>query len=152
MWREPEKDILPTLEELGIGFVPYSPINRGYLSGTLDEHTKFDLINDNRSGLPRFTPEAMKANMAFVETLNEFGRASGATAVQIALAWLLAEKPWIVPILGTTKHAHLDENLKAADLTLTAQDVEDLEKAVSKLAIVGERYPVKEQKQVDAEN
>lgn len=149
MWREPEKDILPTLEELGIGFVPYSPINRGYLSGTLDEHTKFDLTNDNRSGLLRFTPEAMKANMAFVETLNEFGRARGATAVQIALAWLLAKKPWIVPIPGTTKHAHFDENLRAADLTLTAQDVEDLEKAVSKLAIVGERYPVKEQKQVE---
>lgn len=148
MWREPERDVLPVLEALGIGFVPYSPMNRGFLSGTLDEHTKFDADNDNRSSLPRFTPAAMKANRIFTETLIAFGKAHGATAAQVALAWLLAKKPWIVPIPGTTKMGHLDENLRAADLTLTVEDMQALESAVAEIEIVGDRYPAKEQKQV----
>lgn len=136
------------LEELGIGFVPYSPMNRGFHSGTPDEHTKFDADNDNRSSLPRFTPAAMKANRVLTETLSAFEKARGATAAQVSLAWLLAKKPWIVPIPGTTKMAHLDENLRTADLTLTVEDMQALESAVGKIEIVGERYPAKEQKQV----
>ena len=148
MWREPEKDVLPVLEELGIGFVPYSPINRGFLGGTLNEHTRFDSGNDNRNILPRFTPEAMRANMALVEALNEFGRTRGATSAQVALAWLLVRKPFMVPIPGTTKLAHLEENLRAADLTLIADDLSELEIAVSEIKIVGDRYPAEQQKQV----
>ncbi len=148
MWREPEKDVLPALEELGIGFVPYSPINRGFLGGALNEYTRFDAGNDNRNTLPRFTPQAMRANMAIVETLNEFGRTRGATSAQIALAWLLAKKPWMVPIPGTTKLAHLEENLGAAELTFTADEIRELESAVSKIRIVGDRYPAEQQQQV----
>lgn len=148
MWREQEKEVFPVLEELGIGFVPYSPLNRGFLGGAINEYTRFDSGNDNRNTLPRFTPEAIRANLALVEVLNAFGRTRGATSAQIALAWMMARKPWIVPIPGTTKLAHLDENLRVADLVLTADDLRELESAVSKIEIVGDRYPPEQQKQV----
>ncbi|WP_201755994.1 aldo/keto reductase [Corallococcus silvisoli] len=148
MWREPENGVLPVLEELGIGFVPYSPLNRGFLGGALNEYTRFDSGNDNRNTLPRFTPEAMRANTAIVETLSRFGRSRGATPAQVALAWLLARKPWIVPIPGTTKLARLEENLRAAEMKLTPDELRDLEAAVSKVEIVGARYPVEQQRQV----
>lgn len=115
MWREPEKNIFPVLEELGIGFVPYSPLNRGFLGGDMTEYTRFDSGNDNRDSLPRFTPDALRKNLMFVETLNRFGRPRGITGAQAALG-LLMQKDWIVPIPGTTKIAHLEENLRAADL------------------------------------
>lgn len=148
MWRDSEKDIFPTLEELGIGFVPYSPINRGFLGGDLTEHTKFNSGNDNRNTLPRFTPEAMRANLAIVEALNHFGRTKGLTSAQVALAWLLAKKPWIVPIPGTTKLAHLEENLRASDVILSEKEIYELELAVSNIPIIGDRYPVSQQNQV----
>lgn len=148
MWREPEKEVLPVLEELGIGFVPYSPVNRGFLGGALNEHTRFDSGNDNRNTLPRFTPAAMRSNLAVVEVLNQFGRTRGATSAQVALAWLLAQKPWIVPIPGTTKLAHLEENLRAADLMLASGEMRELERALSGINIVGERYPAAQEKQV----
>lgn len=148
MWREPEAEVLPVCEELGIGFVPYSPLNRGFLGGDISEYTRFDSGNDNRDKLPRFTPEAMRTNLAIVEELNRFGRTRGATSAQVSLAWLLAKKPWIVPIPGTTKLAHLDENLKAADFTFGADEVRELEAAVSKIKIVGDRYPASEQKKI----
>lgn len=148
MWREPEKEVLPVLEELGIGFVPYSPINRGFLGGALNEHTRFDSGNDNRDTLPRFTPAAMRANLAVVEALNRFGRTRGATSAQVALAWLLAQKSWIAPIPGTTKLAHLEENLRAADLILSAGEIREIERALSAINIVGERYPAAQQIQV----
>ncbi len=148
MWREPEQEVLPVCEELGIGFVPYSPINRGFLGGDLNEYTRFDSGNDNRNTLPRFTPEAMRANLAIVEVLNRFGRTRGATSAQVALAWLLAKKPWIVPIPGTTKLAHLEENLRTPDLALTAAEMSELEEAVSKIEIVGARYPAEQQRQI----
>ena len=141
MWREPEESIFPTLQELGIGFVPYSPINRGFLGGALNEFTRFDANNDNRPTLPRFAPEAMRANTALVEVLNTFGRTRGATSAQVALAWMLAKHPWLVPIPGTTKLAHLAENLSAADLMLTSAEISELETAASKITIVGDRYP-----------
>ncbi|MCP3103690.1 aldo/keto reductase [Myxococcus sp. K15C18031901] len=148
MWREPEKGVLPVLEELGIGFVPYSPLNRGFLGGALNEYTRFDSGNDNRDTLPRFTPEALRANMAFVEALSRFGRSRGGTAAQVALAWLLAQKPWIVPIPGTTKLARLEENLRAAEMTLTSAELHDLNAAVSRIEIVGARYPAAQQRQI----
>jgi aryl-alcohol dehydrogenase-like predicted oxidoreductase len=148
MWREPELDVLPICRELGIGFVPFSPLNRGFLGGALNEHTRFDSGNDNRNTLPRFTPEAMRANLAIVEAINRFGRTRGATSSQVALAWLLAKEHGIVPIPGTTKLAHLDENLQAADLKLDANEMSELEASVSKFKIVGERYPAEQQKQV----
>src|SRR5208337_3692595 len=138
MWREPEEEILPVLEELGIGFVPYSPLGRGYLSGTLNEHSKFDGSNDNRATLPRFTAEAMRANQVLVELLNVFGQRKRATTSQIALAWVLAQKPWIVPIPGTTKMARLEENLKSADLEFTPEERRDLDLAVSKIKLQGD--------------
>ncbi len=149
MWREPEKEVLPALEELGIGFVPYSPINRGFLTGAINEHTRFDSGNDNRNTLPRFTPEAIRANLAIVEVLNAFGRTRGATSAQVALAWLMAKKPWMVAIPGTTKLAHLDENLRAADLRFTPEELRELENAVSKIRVVGDRYPPEQQRHVD---
>jgi aryl-alcohol dehydrogenase-like predicted oxidoreductase len=149
MWREPEKEILPVLEELGIGFVPYSPLNRGFLGGALNEHTRFDSGNDNRITLPRFQPEAMRANLALVEVLNAFGRTTGATSAQVALAWLMAQKPWIVAIPGTTKLAHLEENLRAADLRLTTDELRELDSAVSRIQIMGDRYPPEQQRQVE---
>jgi aryl-alcohol dehydrogenase-like predicted oxidoreductase len=148
MWREPEAEILPTLDELGIGFVPYSPLGRGYLSGALNEHTKFDASNDNRADLPRFTVEAMKANQALVNLLKEFGQRKRATTSQIALAWVLAQKPWIVPIPGTTKLARLEENLKSADLEFTPEELGELDRAVSRIKLQGDRYPAEQQKQV----
>jgi aryl-alcohol dehydrogenase-like predicted oxidoreductase len=149
MWREPEKEILPVLEELGIGFVPYSPLNRGFLGGALNEHTRFDSGNDNRITLPRFQPEAMRANLALVEALNAFGRTRGATSAQVALAWLMAQKPWIVAIPGTTKLAHLEENLRAADLTLASDELRELDSVVSKVQIVGDRYPSEQQRLIE---
>lgn len=148
MWREQEKAVLPLLEELGIGFVPYSPLNRGFLGGTLNEYTRFSTTNDNRSELPRFTPQAMRANLAFVEVLHAFGRTRGVTSGQLALAWLLAQKPWIVPIPGTTKLAHLEENLRGADFYFTVQEWRGLEQELAKINIVGDRYNAKEQKKV----
>jgi aryl-alcohol dehydrogenase-like predicted oxidoreductase len=146
-WREPEAEVLPTCEELGIGFVPFSPLGRGFLTGKIDETTVFG-DNDNRSGLPRFTPEARKANQPVVQLLEEIGRAKGATPAQIALAWLLAQKPWIVPIPGTTKLARLDENLGAIDVALSAEDLSAIESASASLKIEGARYPETDQKLV----
>jgi len=149
MWREPETDVLPALEELGIGLVPYSPINRGFLGGALNEYTRFDSGNDNRATLPRFAPEAMRANLVLVERLNELGRTRGATSAQVALAWLLAQKPWIVPIPGTTKLAHLEENVRALDLKLTADELREIDSVVSAIEIAGDRYPPEQQRQVE---
>lgn len=149
MWREPEKEILPVCKELGIGFVPYSPINRGFLGGTVNEYTKFpSSAADNRATLPRFTPEAIRANTTIIEVLNEFGRTRGATTAQIALAWLLHKAPWIVPIPGTTKLSHLEENLRAIDFSFTNDEWKELERSISKITIVGDRYPASEQSQV----
>lgn len=144
MWREPETDILPVAEELGIGFVPYSPVGRGYLTGALDGNDRFDPTNDNRAGLPRFTPEALKANRVLVNALAEFGKPRNATPAQVALAWLLAKKPWIVPIPGTTQLAHLEENLQSVNLNFTDAEVRELEGIVSKIQIMGDRYPASE--------
>lgn len=148
MWREPEKTVFPVLEELGIGFVPYSPLNRGFLGGAINEYTRFDSGNDNRNTLPRFTPAAIRSNLALVEVLNAFGRTRGMTSAQVALAWLMAQKPWIVAIPGTTKLAHLEENLRAADFRLSTDDLRSLDTAVSKVEIVGDRYPPEQQRQV----
>lgn len=148
MWREPEEQVLPLCRQLGIGFVPYSPLNRGFLGGDLNEHTRFDSGNDNRNTLPRFTPAAMRANMAIVEVLHRFGRARGATAAQLAMAWLLAKHPSIVPIPGTTKLAHLEENLRTLEFPLSAGEVQELENLISPIAIVGARYPAAEQQRI----
>jgi aryl-alcohol dehydrogenase-like predicted oxidoreductase len=148
MWKQPEKEVLPVLEELGIGFVSYSPLGRGYLAGGLNEHTKFDASNDNRATLPRFTAEAMKANRVLVDLLNEFGQKKGATSAQVAIGWLLAQKPWIVPIPGTTKLEHLQENLRSADLKFTPEELCDLDHAVSEIKLQGDRYPADQEKQV----
>lgn len=148
MWREPEQKILPLLEKLRIGFVPYSPLCRGFLGGDLNEYTEFSQTNDNRNILPRFTPEAMRANLALVEILHAFGRSRGMTAAQIALAWMLAKKPYMVPIPGTTKLSHLEENLRTLDFKLSRKDLAELETAVSKIKIIGDRYPASEQKKV----
>lgn len=139
-WRRPEEDVLPTCEELGIGFVPYSPLGKGYLTGKIDENTKFDR-SDFRSILPRFTPEALKANQALVNLLQEIAKQKKATPAQIALAWLLAQKPWIVPIPGTTKLARLEENIGAVNVELTPDDLRVIETAASKIVIQGARYP-----------
>lgn len=149
MWREPEKEVFPVLQELGIGFVPYSPLNRGFLGGAINEYTRFDSGNDNRITLPRFTPEAIRANLAVVGVLNAFGRTRGATAAQLSLAWLMAKGQWIVPIPGTTKLSHLDENLRTANLKLTPNEVRELETSLSKVQIIGDRYPAEQQRQVD---
>jgi aryl-alcohol dehydrogenase-like predicted oxidoreductase len=139
-WREPEKEVLPTLEELGIGFVPYSPLGRGFLTGKIDENTTFDR-SDFRNSVPRFTPEARKANQAIVDLLRKIGERKKATPAQIALAWLLAQKPWIVPIPGTTKLHRLEENLGAAEIQLSSDDLREIESAVSKITVQGDRYP-----------
>ena len=141
MWRQPEEEVLPTLEKLGIGFVPYSPLGRGFLAGALNEQTKFDSRNDNRATLPRFTAEAMKTNRVLVDLLNEFGQRKGATVSQVALAWVLSQKPWIVPIPGTTKLERLEENLRSVDLEFTSEEWCDLNQAVSKIKLQGDRYP-----------
>ncbi len=139
-WRQPEAEVLTACEELGIGFVPYSPLGRGFLTGKMDETTTFG-GNDNRSTLPRFTPEALKANQPVVHLLDEIGRQKGATPAQIALAWLLAQQPWIVPIPGTTKLDRLDENIGAAAIELTAGDLRHIEDAFSQITVQGDRYP-----------
>ena len=139
-WRKPETEILPLLEELGIGLVPYSPLGKGFLTGKFDSQSTFD-SSDFRSSLPRFTPQALKANQALVALLREVGQRKNATPSQIALAWLLAQKPWIVPIPGTTKAARLSENLGAVQLQLSAQELQDLDVAASSIQVEGERYP-----------
>jgi aryl-alcohol dehydrogenase-like predicted oxidoreductase len=141
LWtRSPEKEVLPTLEELGIGFVPYSPLGKGFLTGAMNESTTLD-SGDFRNILPRFTPEARKANQALVDLLGEIAARKQATPAQIALAWLLAKKPWIVPIPGTTKLHRLEENLGAAAIELTSDDLRDIESAAAKITVQGNRYP-----------
>src|SRR3989475_11420454 len=141
LWtRTPEKEVIPTLEELGIGFVPYSPLGKGFLTGKMDEKTTFD-SSDFRSTLPRFTPEALKANQALIDLLGKIGERKKATPAQIALAWLLAQKPWIVPIPGTTKLHRLDENIGAVAVELTAGDLREIDGAASKITVHGARYP-----------
>jgi aryl-alcohol dehydrogenase-like predicted oxidoreductase len=139
-WRRPEAEVLPALEELGIGFVPFSPLGKGYLTGKIDETTAFD-SSDFRSTLPRFTPEALKANQALIDLLGSIAERKKATPAQIALAWLLAQKPWIVPIPGTTKLHRLEENLGAVVLELTPDDLREIESAASKITVQGARYP-----------
>jgi len=139
-WREPEKEILPTLEELGIGFVPFSPLGKGFLTGAINENTKFDRA-DFRNIVPRFTPQARKANRALVDLLGQIAARKKATSAQIALAWLLAQKPWIVPIPGTTKLHRLEENVGAAAVELAPDDVSEIEGALAKIAVQGDRYP-----------
>ena len=139
-YREPEREILPTLEELGIGFVPFSPLGKGFLTGKIDDTTTFD-SSDFRSSVPRFTAENRKANQALVDLLQSMAQRKDATAGQVALAWLLAQQPWIVPIPGTTKAHRLEENVKAADVELTPEDLADIESAASHITIQGARYP-----------
>jgi len=139
-WRKPEEGVMPALEELGIGFVPFSPLGRGFLTGKVNEHTTFD-SSDLRSTLPRFTPEARKINQALVDLLGEIAKRKKATPGQVALAWLLAQKPWIVPIPGTTKLKRLEENIGAAAIELTADDLREIESAASKIKVQGARYP-----------
>ncbi len=143
LWtRTPEKEVIPTLEELGIGFVPYSPLGKGFLTGKIDENAKFD-SSDFRSTLPRFTPEALKANQALINLLGSIPERKKATPAQIALAWLLAQKPWIVPIPGTTKLHRLDENIGAVSVALTPDDLRNIDVAASKITVQGARYPEK---------
>ncbi len=143
LWtRNPEKEVIPTLEELGIGYVPYSPLGKGFLTGKIDEKTTFD-SSDFRSTLPRFTPEALKANQALIHLLGKIGARKQATPAQVALAWLLAQKPWIVPIPGTTKLHRLDENIGAASVELTPDDLREIDTAASKITVQGARYPEK---------
>jgi aryl-alcohol dehydrogenase-like predicted oxidoreductase len=139
-WREPEREILPTLEELSIGFVPFSPLGKGFLTGTIDDKTTFE-PTDFRNVVPRFTEENRKANLAFVEWLKTFAARKHATPAQIALAWLLAQKPWIVPIPGTTKRHRLEENLGAEDIRLNAEDLREIDEAASQIEVQGARYP-----------
>ena len=139
-WREPEKEVLPTLEELGIGFVPFSPLGKGFLTGKIDESTTFDPA-DFRNVVPRFTEENRKANLAFVDWLKTFAERKHVTPAQVALAWLLAQKPWIVPIPGTTKRTRLQENLRALQVSLTAEDLTDIRRAVSQIEVQWARYP-----------
>ena len=147
-WREPENKIFPVLEELGIGFVPFSPLGRGFLTGAIDETTSFD-STDFRNRLPRFSTEARKANQALVDVVKEIAAAKGVKPAQIALAWLLGQRPWIVPIPGTTKLHRLAENLGAAEVELSAVDLHEIEDAVSRIQVLGSRYPEDLQKQVD---
>ena len=139
-WRLPENEVLPVCAELGIGFVPYSPLGRGFLTGAIDEHTAFDSA-DNRNELPRFTTEARRANQALVDQLRAIGQPKGATPAQLALAWLLAQATWIVPIPGTTKVPRLQENLRAAAVELTSGDLDEIDRAATEVTIVGDRYP-----------
>jgi aryl-alcohol dehydrogenase-like predicted oxidoreductase len=144
-WRKPEAEVLPTLEELGIGLVPYSPLGKGFLTGKIDENAKFD-STDFRSKLPRFTPEALKANQAVVDLLGKIAKEKNATPAQIALAWLLAQKPWIVPIPGTTRLSRLDENIGSLEIKLTAEDLRQINAAAEKITVEGDRYPENLQK------
>ena len=140
MWRQPEPEVIPVLEELGIGFVTFSPLGRGFLTGKIDENTTFD-GGDFRNNLPRFTPDARKANQSLVDLLNNIAKQKNATPAQIALAWLLAQKPWIVPIPGTRKLERLEENIGAASIELTSEDLNDINSALSKIPVQGGRYP-----------
>ena len=146
-WRSPETELLPTLEELGIGFVPFSPLGKGFLTGKINEDTKFD-AGDFRNIVPRFTPEARKTNQAFVDLLGKIAERKKATPAQIALAWLLVQKPWIVPIPGTTKLHRLEENIGAVSVNLTSDDLREIEDAASKITAQGARYPAELQKMV----
>ena len=146
-WREPEAEVIPTLEELGVGFVPFSPLGKGFLTGKINENTKFD-STDFRNIVPRFAPEARKANQALVDLLRKIAERKKATPAQIALAWLLAQKPWIVPIPGTTKLARLEENIGAVSVDLTSDDLREIENAASKITLQGARYPENLQKMV----
>jgi aryl-alcohol dehydrogenase-like predicted oxidoreductase len=146
-WREPEAEVLPALEALGIGFVPFSPLGRGFLTGKMDEHTTFD-ASDFRNALPRFTPENRRANAAFVDWLATFAAAKEATPAQIALSWLLAQKPWIVPIPGTTKLSRLEENIAATMVELTADDLRAIDDAAAAITVQGARYPEHLQKMI----
>jgi aryl-alcohol dehydrogenase-like predicted oxidoreductase len=147
-WREPEAEVIPALEELGIGFVPFSPLGKGFLTGTISDDTKFDK-GDFRNVVPRFTPENRKANQALVDLLGRFAQQKKVTPAQIALAWLLAQKPWIVPIPGTTKLHRLEENIGAVNLQLSPDDLRELATAASKIPLQGARYPEELQKLVD---
>jgi aryl-alcohol dehydrogenase-like predicted oxidoreductase len=139
-WRRPEEEVLATCEELGIGFVPFSPLGKGFLTGTINASTSFDPGNDIRTTIPRFTPDALRHNQAVVDLLSSIAQRKGATPGQIALAWLLAQKPWIVPIPGTRKLHRLDENLGAADVKLAADELSEIEDAASKIHVQGGRY------------
>jgi aryl-alcohol dehydrogenase-like predicted oxidoreductase len=139
-WRHPEADVLPTCEELGIGFVPYSPLGKGFLTGKIDENTTF-ADNDIRSRIPRFSPDAIRANQVLLDLLGKIAEKKGATLAQIALAWLLAQKPWIVPIPGSRKLERLEENIGAVDIELTAEDLREMEGALSRITVQGDRYP-----------
>jgi aryl-alcohol dehydrogenase-like predicted oxidoreductase len=147
-WREPEKEILPTLEELGIGFVPFSPLGKGFLTGKIDENTTFDKT-DFRNSVPRFSEENRKANQALVDLLGKIAKGKNATNAQIALAWLLAQKPWIVPIPGTTKLHRLEENVGAANITLSVDDLKEINEALSTIEIQGARYSEQAQKMIN---
>ena len=147
-WREPEAEVVPTLEELGIGFVPFSPLGKGFLTGAINEKTTFD-SNDFRNTVPRFTPEARKANQALIDRLGEISAERRVTPAQIALAWLLARKPWIVPILGTTKVDRLEENVAAVAVELSPQGLRDIENALSKVLVQGHRYSEQSERMVD---
>src|SRR5213079_1420504 len=146
-WKKPEEEVLPTLEELGIGFVPFSPLGKGFLTGKIDENTTFD-SSDFRNIVPRFTPEARKTNQALVDLLRSIGERKNATPAQLALAWLLAQKPWIVPIPGTTKLKRLEENAGAVEIELKRDDLSEIDTAASKIAVQGARYPEHLQKLV----
>jgi aryl-alcohol dehydrogenase-like predicted oxidoreductase len=139
-WREPETEVLPTLEALGIGFVPFSPLGKGFLTGKINENTTFD-STDFRNLVPRFTPEARKANQALVDLIGKFAEQKNATPAQIALAWVLAQKPWIVPIPGTTKLHRLEENIGAVEVELTPDDLREIDSATSQISVQGARYP-----------
>jgi aryl-alcohol dehydrogenase-like predicted oxidoreductase len=147
-WREPEAEILPTLAELGIGFVPFSPLGKGFLTGKIDDSTIFD-STDFRNVVPRFTPENRQANQVVVDLISDIARGKNATPAQIALAWVLAQKPWMVPIPGTTKLHRLEENLGAANVELTADDLRELDSAVSELTVQGDRYPAAMQQMIN---
>ena len=147
-WREPEEEILPALEELGIGFVPFSPLGRGFLTGKINENTKFD-STDFRNTLPRFTPDAIKANQSLVNLLGSIAEKKKATTAQIALGWLLAKRPWIVPIPGTTKLSRLEENIGAASIEFTTDELREIDDASANIKVIGNRYPEHMQKQVN---
>ena len=146
-WRQPEEELLPTLEELGIGFVPFSPLGKGFLTGKIDENTKFD-STDFRNIIPRFSPEARKANQSMIDLLNNIAQKKNATPAQVALAWLLAQKPWIVPIPGTTKLHRFEENIGSINIEFTADELREIDIASSQIMVEGERYPEQLQKLV----
>ena len=146
-WRQPEEELLPTLEELGIGFVPFSPLGKGFLTGKIDENTKFD-STDFRNVVPRFSPEARKANQSMIDLLNKIAKQKNATPAQVALAWLLAQKPWIVPIPGTTKLHRLEENIGSVNIEFTSDELREIDNASSEIKVQGERYPEQLQKLV----